>query len=170
MDAVLTLRWGMASGLVEFDMCLVLSYPVACRRSAVSSRPLCIELPFAGASCKKSGNPQAKAQPTFPHCQGCARSVPPPKNDPPPPGVDSPFVRPLRPGTTCSRSLTHGNKHSARAILGASGVPMQTRVGKQIMLAPANKRWSRSRARTICPRQPLRLLPTRTRPNLFASD
>jgi hypothetical protein len=36
--------------------------------------------------------------------------------------------------------------------------------------APAIKRWSRSRARCICPRKHLRVLPTRTRPSLFASD
>jgi hypothetical protein len=38
------------------------------------------------------------------------------------------------------------------------------------LLAPANKGWSRSRARCICPRRHLRVLPTRTRPSLFASD
>jgi hypothetical protein len=38
------------------------------------------------------------------------------------------------------------------------------------LFAPANKRWSRSRARIICPRKHLRVLPMRTRPSLFASD
>jgi hypothetical protein len=36
--------------------------------------------------------------------------------------------------------------------------------------APASKRWSRSRARIICPRKHLRVLPTRTRPSQFAGD
>ncbi|MGA3344389.1 MAG: hypothetical protein ABSC76_05890 [Terracidiphilus sp.] len=38
------------------------------------------------------------------------------------------------------------------------------------LLAPANRRWSRSRERGICPRRHLRVLPMRTRPNLFAGD
>jgi hypothetical protein len=36
--------------------------------------------------------------------------------------------------------------------------------------APAITRWSRLRARSICPRKHLRVLPTRTRPSLFAGD
>jgi hypothetical protein len=51
----------------------------------------------------------------------------------------------------------------------ASGVFMHTRFANR-QLAPANRRWSLSRARIICPRQHLRVLPTRTRPSLFASD
>ncbi|HVZ84894.1 MAG TPA: hypothetical protein VG893_14555 [Terracidiphilus sp.] len=35
---------------------------------------------------------------------------------------------------------------------------------------PAAKRWSRSRARGLCPRRHLRVLPTRTRPSLFGGD
>jgi hypothetical protein len=35
---------------------------------------------------------------------------------------------------------------------------------------PGNRRWSRSRARCICPRRHLRVLPTRTRPSLFGGD
>jgi len=35
---------------------------------------------------------------------------------------------------------------------------------------PANRRWSRSRDRFICPRRHLRVLPTRTRPSLFGGD
>jgi len=34
----------------------------------------------------------------------------------------------------------------------------------------ALKRWSGSRARCICPRRHLRVLPTRTRPSLFGGD
>jgi hypothetical protein len=37
-------------------------------------------------------------------------------------------------------------------------------------LIPATKRWSRARARIICPRRHLRVLPTRTRPSLFGGD
>jgi hypothetical protein len=35
---------------------------------------------------------------------------------------------------------------------------------------PANRRWSGWRARCICQRKHLRVLPTRTRPNLFGGD
>jgi hypothetical protein len=35
---------------------------------------------------------------------------------------------------------------------------------------PAGKRWSRLRARVIGPRRYLRVLPSRTRPNLYAGD
>jgi hypothetical protein len=35
---------------------------------------------------------------------------------------------------------------------------------------PAKRRWSGSRARCICPRRHLRVLPTRTRPSLFGGD
>ncbi|HZB88076.1 MAG TPA: hypothetical protein VE291_05420 [Terracidiphilus sp.] len=37
-------------------------------------------------------------------------------------------------------------------------------------LMPATKRWSGARARGICPRRHLRVLPTRTRPSLFGGD
>ncbi|MGB3631020.1 MAG: hypothetical protein WBA18_16045 [Terracidiphilus sp.] len=47
---------------------------------------------------------------------------------------------------------------------------MQKRVHHVFQLAPATKRWSRSRARCICPRRHLRVLPTRTRPSLFGGD
>jgi len=47
---------------------------------------------------------------------------------------------------------------------------MQTRVQKQMLIALASKRWSRSRARGICPRRHLRVLPIRTRPSLFGGD
>lgn len=47
---------------------------------------------------------------------------------------------------------------------------MKTGAAKYLWLMPATKRWSRSRARSICPRQHLRVLPIRTRPSLFASD
>lgn len=46
---------------------------------------------------------------------------------------------------------------------------MQTRANRRL-LVPAAKRWSRSRARIICPRKHLRVLPIRTRPSQFASD
>jgi hypothetical protein len=35
---------------------------------------------------------------------------------------------------------------------------------------PAGKRWSRLRARVIGPRRHLRVLPSRTRPSLYAGD
>jgi hypothetical protein len=47
---------------------------------------------------------------------------------------------------------------------------MQPRAARRLLLLPAVKRWSRLRARCICPRQHLRVLPMRTRPSLFASD
>jgi hypothetical protein len=46
---------------------------------------------------------------------------------------------------------------------------MHKDISNPMSLAP-NRRWSRSRARSICPRKHLRVLPTRTRPSLFASD
>jgi len=46
---------------------------------------------------------------------------------------------------------------------------MYTRADRRL-LVPAIRRWSRARARIICPRKHLRVLPTRTRPSLFASD
>ena len=48
--------------------------------------------------------------------------------------------------------------------------PMHMRAVKGSQAAPASKRWSRSRARIICPRKHLRVLPTRTRPSLFGGD
>jgi hypothetical protein len=38
------------------------------------------------------------------------------------------------------------------------------------LLAPAARRWSQSRARIICPRRHLHVLPTLTRPSLFGGD
>ena len=38
------------------------------------------------------------------------------------------------------------------------------------LLIPATNGWSRSRARGLFPRRHLRVLPTRTRPSLFAGD
>jgi hypothetical protein len=52
----------------------------------------------------------------------------------------------------------------------AIGDSMQPRAARRLLLLPAVKRWSRLRARCICPRQHLRVLPMRTRPSLFASD
>lgn len=52
----------------------------------------------------------------------------------------------------------------------ASGIPMQMRATHGLSSAPAAKRWSRSRARIICPRKHLRVLPTRTRPSCFGGD
>lgn len=46
---------------------------------------------------------------------------------------------------------------------------MYKQTSNAVLLAPT-QRWSRSRARMICPRKHLRVLPTRTRPSLFASD
>jgi hypothetical protein len=46
---------------------------------------------------------------------------------------------------------------------------MNKRTSNAVLLAPT-RRWSRLRARIICPRKHLRALPTRTRPSLFASD
>jgi len=36
--------------------------------------------------------------------------------------------------------------------------------------APAGKRWNRVRARVLNPRKHLRVLPSRTRPSLYAGD
>jgi hypothetical protein len=51
----------------------------------------------------------------------------------------------------------------------ASGVFMHLRAANRL-LAPANRRWSLSLERSICPRRHLRVLPTRTRPSLFGGD
>ena len=48
--------------------------------------------------------------------------------------------------------------------------PMQKPAANEMLLVPAIKRWSRSRARCICPRKHLRVLPIRTRPSLFGGD
>jgi hypothetical protein len=48
--------------------------------------------------------------------------------------------------------------------------PMYRQVASKSPIAPALKRWSRSRARGICPRRHLRVLPIRTRPSLFGGD
>jgi hypothetical protein len=55
-------------------------------------------------------------------------------------------------------------------MLKGSRVPMQMRANGSAMFAPATKGWSRSRARSICPRRHLRVLPIRTRPSLFGGD
>ncbi|MGA7340026.1 MAG: hypothetical protein WBE72_16200 [Terracidiphilus sp.] len=47
---------------------------------------------------------------------------------------------------------------------------MQMHLAKEMPIAPAAKSWSRSRARCICPRRHLRVLPIRTRPSLFGGD
>jgi hypothetical protein len=47
---------------------------------------------------------------------------------------------------------------------------MQIRAIHGLSCAPVAKRWSRSRARIICPRKHLRVLPTRTRPSCFGGD
>jgi hypothetical protein len=47
---------------------------------------------------------------------------------------------------------------------------MHTQTARTFLTAPATIRWSRSRARCICPRRHLRVLPTRTRPSLFGGD
>jgi hypothetical protein len=51
-----------------------------------------------------------------------------------------------------------------------NGSPMHMRTSNAMSLAPASRRWSRSRERSICPRRHLRVLPTRTRPSLFGGD
>ncbi|MGC9159410.1 MAG: hypothetical protein ACP5FH_10500 [Terracidiphilus sp.] len=51
-----------------------------------------------------------------------------------------------------------------------NGVFMQNCHVKGSLLLPASRRWSRARVRILCPRRHLRVLPTRTRPSLFASD
>jgi hypothetical protein len=56
------------------------------------------------------------------------------------------------------------------AILKPADILMNRRISNTMLLAPAARRWSRSRERSICPRRHLRVLPTRTRPSLFASD
>jgi hypothetical protein len=52
----------------------------------------------------------------------------------------------------------------------SNGTPMHRHTSNAMLLAPASRRWSRSRDRIICPRRHLRVLPMRTRPSLFASD
>jgi hypothetical protein len=47
---------------------------------------------------------------------------------------------------------------------------MHKRTSNGTLTMPASWRWSRSRARIICPRKHLRVLPTRTRPSLFGGD
>jgi hypothetical protein len=47
---------------------------------------------------------------------------------------------------------------------------MHKRISNGLLIAPASRRWSQSRARIICPRKHLRVLPTRTRPSLFGGD
>jgi hypothetical protein len=47
---------------------------------------------------------------------------------------------------------------------------MHMHATKGLPAMPATRRWSRSRARIICPRRHLRVLPTRTRPSLFGGD
>jgi hypothetical protein len=47
---------------------------------------------------------------------------------------------------------------------------MHTHGDQGFALPPAAKRWSRLRARSICPRRHLRVLPIRTRPSLFGGD
>jgi len=53
-------------------------------------------------------------------------------------------------------------------------LPKRTFMPKQAysgaITMPASKRWSGLRARCICPRRHLRVLPTRTRPSLFGGD
>ena len=48
--------------------------------------------------------------------------------------------------------------------------PMPMRAVHGMLVAPAAKCWSRLRARCICPRRHLRVLPIRTRPSLFGGD
>jgi hypothetical protein len=55
-------------------------------------------------------------------------------------------------------------------MLTVNGESMQMCASRELQQAPASKRWSRSRARCICPRKHLRVLPTRTRPSLFGGD
>jgi hypothetical protein len=76
-------------------------------------------------------------------------------------------------GYACSDSAVgaaRGNAAAPRAILELNGVLMYTRGPKDLLSVPAKKRWSRSRARCIGPRNYLRVLPTRTRPSLFGGD
>jgi hypothetical protein len=47
---------------------------------------------------------------------------------------------------------------------------MQTYQTHLMPIVPASKRWSGWRARCICPRRHLRVLPIRTRPSLFGGD
>jgi hypothetical protein len=62
-----------------------------------------------------------------------------------------------------------GERGNWRGILQPSGVCMQRHHLSGAIL-PAKRRWSGSRARCICPRRHLRVLPTRTRPSLFGGD
>jgi hypothetical protein len=47
---------------------------------------------------------------------------------------------------------------------------MHMRASHASIAEPPKRRWSGSRARIICPRKHLRVLPTRTRPSLFGGD
>jgi hypothetical protein len=47
---------------------------------------------------------------------------------------------------------------------------MQPLAAKASTFLPAASRWSRSRARILCPRRHLRVLPTLIRPRLFGGD
>jgi hypothetical protein len=64
----------------------------------------------------------------------------------------------------------HGKAFARRAMLLANGILMQMHATNALPMTPACKRWSQSRARIICPRRHLRVLPTRTRPSLFGGD
>jgi hypothetical protein len=68
------------------------------------------------------------------------------------------------------RFESHGKSSNARGILCPSGFSMHKHAFNGTMTLPVSKRWSGSRARCICPRRHLRVLPTRTRPSLFGGD
>ncbi len=55
-------------------------------------------------------------------------------------------------------------------MLEISGAFMHTRAHQDSLLAPAKKRWSRSRAQRMFPRKHLHELPSRTRPSLLGGD
>lgn len=58
---------------------------------------------------------------------------------------------------------------SLRGMLPPSGAAMHKH-GMNGADLPVKRRWSGLRARCMCPRRHLCVLPTRTRPNLFGGD
>jgi hypothetical protein len=69
-----------------------------------------------------------------------------------------------------SQRLKSVEKRSIYVLSCHQRVPMQKHAMNGAQQIPAARRWSRSRARCICPRRHLRVLPTRTRPSLFGGD
>ena len=89
----------------------------------------------------------------------------------------SPFQRPPITQNAPQRSSTQNRELRTvncelphRVLSSPQRVSMQKPASNQMLALSGSRRWSRSRARSICPRKHLRVLPQRTRPSLFASD